>query len=86
MGYFCRFDLGGKGITLEIGQNVKLNEYYHSEYLTNLEYSLDGKTWNVYNKPIDLGNINSKASKTVYIRGHLDAGIVDDTILKMLLH
>ena len=66
---------------LDTAQNVKLNEYYHSEYLTNLEYSLDGKTWNVYNKPIDLGNINSKASKTVYIRGHLDAGIVDDTIL-----
>lgn len=55
---------------LDTAQNVKLNEYYHSEYLTNLEYSLDGKTWNVYNKPIDLGNINSKASKTVYIRGH----------------
>ena len=66
---------------LDTAQNVKLNEYYHSEYLTNLEYSLDGKTWNVYNKPIDLGNISSKASKTVYIRGHLDAGIVDDTIL-----
>ena len=66
---------------LDTAQNVKLNEYYHSEYLTNLEYSLDGKTWNVYNNPIDLGNINSKASKTVYIRGHLDAGIVDDTIL-----
>ena len=66
---------------LDTAQNVKLNEYYHSEYLTNLEYSLDGKTWNVYIKPIDLGNINSKASKTVYIRGHLDAGIVDDTIL-----
>ena len=66
---------------LDTAQNVKLNEYYHSEYLTNLEYSLDGKTWNVYNKPIDLGNINSKASKTVYIKGHLDAGIVDDTIL-----
>ena len=66
---------------LDTAQNVKLNEYYHSEYLTNLEYSLNGKTWNVYNKPIDLGNINSKASKTVYIRGHLDAGIVDDTIL-----
>ena len=66
---------------LDTAQNVKLNEYYYSEYLTNLEYSLDGKTWNVYNKPIDLGNINSKASKTVYIRGHLDAGIVDDTIL-----
>ena len=66
---------------LDTAQNVKLNEYYHSEYLTNLEYSLDGKTWNVYNKPIDLGNINSKDSKTVYIRGHLDAGIVDDTIL-----
>ena len=66
---------------LDTAQNVKLNEYYHSEYLTNLEYSLDGKTWNIYNKPIDLGNINSKASKTVYIRGHLDAGIVDDTIL-----
>ena len=66
---------------LDTAQNVKLNEYYHSEYLTNLEYSLDGKTWNVYNKPIDLGNINSKASKTVYIRLHLDAGIVDDTIL-----
>lgn len=66
---------------LDTAQNVKLNEYYHSEYLTNLEYSLDGKTWNVYNKPIDLGNINSKSSKTVYIRGHLDAGIVDDTIL-----
>ena len=66
---------------LDTAQNVKLNEYYHSEYLTNLEYSLDGKTWNVYNKPIDLGSISSKASKTVYIRGHLDAGIVDDTIL-----
>ena len=66
---------------LDTAQNVKLNEYYHSEYLTNLEYSLDGKTWNVYTNPIDLGNINSKASKTVYIRGHLDAGIVDDTIL-----
>ena len=66
---------------LDTAQNVKLNEYYHSEYLTNLEYSLDGKTWNVYNKPIDLGNINSKASKTVYIRGYLDGSIVDDTIL-----
>ena len=66
---------------LDTAQNVKLNEYYHSEYLTNLEYSLDGKTWNVYNMPIDLGSISSKASKTVYIRGHLDAGIVDDTIL-----
>ena len=66
---------------LDTAQNVKLNEYYHSEYLTNLEYSLDGKTWNVYTNPIDLGNINFKASKTVYIRGHLDAGIVDDTIL-----
>ena len=66
---------------LDTAQNVKLNEYYHSEYLTNLEYSLDGKTWNVYNKPIDLGSISSKASKTVYIRGHLDAGIVDDIIL-----
>ena len=29
MGYFCRFDLGGKGITLEIGQNVKLNDRVH---------------------------------------------------------
>ena len=66
---------------LDTAQNVKLNEYYHSEYLTNLEYSLDGKTWNVYTNPIDLGSISSKASKTVYIRGHLDAGIVDDTIL-----
>ena len=66
---------------LDTAQNVKLNEYYHSEYLTNLEYSLDGKTWNVYNKPIYLGNINSKASKTVYIRGYLDGSIVDDTIL-----
>lgn len=66
---------------LDTAQNVKLNEYYHSEYLTNLEYSLDGKTWNVYNKPIDLGNISSKASKTVYIRGYLDGSIVDDTIL-----
>ena len=66
---------------LDTAQNVKLNEYYHSEYLTNLECSLDGKTWNVYNKPIDLGNINSKASKTVYIRGYLDGSIVDDTIL-----
>ena len=66
---------------LDTAQNVKLNEYYHSEYLTNLEYSLDGKTWNVYNKPIDLGSISSKASKTVYIRGHLDGSIVDDTIL-----
>ena len=66
---------------LDTAQNVKLNEYYHSEYLTNLEYSLDGKTGNVYNKPIDLGNINSKASKTVYIRGYLDGSIVDDTIL-----
>ena len=65
----------------DTAQNVKLNEYYHSEYLTNLEYSLDGKTWNVYTNPVDLGSINSKASKTVYIRGHLDAGIVDDTIL-----
>ena len=66
---------------LDTAQNVKLNEYYHSEYLTNLEYSLDGKTWNVYNKPIDLGSISSKASKTVYIRGYLDGSIVDDTIL-----
>ena len=66
---------------LDTAQNVKLNEYYHSEYLTNLEYSLDGKTWNVYNNPIDLGSISSKASKTVYIRGHLDGSIVDDTIL-----
>ena len=65
----------------DTAQNVKLNEYYHSEYLTNLEYSLDGKTWNVYTNPVDLGSISSKASKTVYIRGHLDAGIVDDTIL-----
>ncbi len=66
---------------LDTAQNVKLNEYYHSEYLTNLEYSLDGKTWNVYTNPIDLGSINSKASKTVYIRGYLDGSIVDDTIL-----
>ena len=66
---------------LDTAQNVKLNEYYHSEYLTNLEYSLDGKTWNVYINPIDLGSINSKASKTVYIRGYLDGSIVDDTIL-----
>ena len=65
---------------LDTAQNVKLNEYYHSEYLTNLEYSLDGKTWNVYNKPIDLGSISSKASKTVYIRGYLDGSIVDDNI------
>ena len=66
---------------LDTAQNVKLNEYYHSEYLTNLEYSLDGKTWNVYTNPVDLGSINSKASKTVYIRGYLDGSIVDDTIL-----
>ena len=66
---------------LDTAQNVKLNEYYHSEYLTNLEYSLDGKTWNVYTNPIDLGSISSKASKTVYIRGYLDGSIVDDTIL-----
>ena len=66
---------------LDTAQNVKLNEYYHSEYLINLEYSLDGKTWNVYTNPIDLGSINSKASKTVYIRGYLDGSIVDDTIL-----
>ncbi|WP_288578451.1 isopeptide-forming domain-containing fimbrial protein [uncultured Methanobrevibacter sp.] len=65
----------------DTAQNVKLNEYYHSEYLTNLEYSLDGKTWNVYTNPVDLGSINSKASKTVYIRGYLDGSIVDDTIL-----
>ena len=65
----------------DTAQNVKLNEYYHSEYLTNLEYSLDGKTWNVYINPVDLGSINSKASKTVYIRGYLDGSIVDDTIL-----
>ena len=38
---------------LDTAQNVKLNEYYHSEYLTNLEYSLDGKTWNVYTNPIE---------------------------------
>ena len=65
----------------DTAQNVKLNEYYHSEYLTNLKYSLDGKTWNVYTNPVDLGSINSKASKTVYIRGYLDGSIVDDTIL-----
>ncbi|MFR8878994.1 MAG: isopeptide-forming domain-containing fimbrial protein [Methanobrevibacter smithii] len=65
----------------DTAQNVKLNEYYHSEYLTNLEYSLDGKTWNVYTNPVDLGSISSKASKTVYIRGYLDGSIVDDTIL-----
>ena len=65
----------------DTAQNVKLNEYYYSEYLTNLEYSLDGKTWNVYTNPVDLGSINSKASKTVYIRGYLDGSIVDDTIL-----
>ena len=65
----------------DTAQNVKLNEYYHSEYLTNLEYSLDGKTWNVYTNPVDLGSINSKASKTVYIRGYLDGSIVDDIIL-----
>ena len=66
---------------LDKAQNVKLNEYYYSDYLTNLEYSFDGEIWNVYNNPIDLGSINSGESKTVYIRGHLDAGAADGEIL-----